>query len=103
MIAQFQIERSPHGYVDRYRSYEVIVNGEAHSELRRGEKKTIEVEPGEIEVFLKIDWCRSRVLRLMVDAGSEIRLFCRPRRLLTAFYGLTFGRHNYILIEITNK
>lgn len=98
-MTKIHIERNRHGYVDRYRSYEVVVNGACQAELRRGESKTIEIDPGEVEIFVKIGWCRSRKLQLKVNLGSEARLVCRPRSVVTALYGLTFGRHDYVRLE----
>jgi len=76
-----------------------MVNGVSRASLRRGEKEAIEVSPGELEVYLKIDWCRSRTVRVNLEPGSEARLRCRPRSLLAAPYGLTFGRKNYIRLD----
>lgn len=59
----------------------------------------IDVDPGEIEIFIRIDWCRSRVVRVTATDGAELRLRCRPRSLVTAFYGITFGRSNYVQLE----
>jgi hypothetical protein len=98
-MAKLYIERTLHGYVDRWRSYEVIVNGKPRGELGRGEATMIEVDPGEVEMYMKIDWCRSRILRMTLDPGAEIRLLCRPRSIFTAFYGITFGRNNYVQLE----
>lgn len=99
MTSKVLIERAPGGWVDRYRAYEVIVNGELRTELWRGEKRAIEVDPGEIEIFLRIDWCRSRILRIDASSESDIRLCCRSRSVLTIFYGITFGRDNYVQLE----
>jgi hypothetical protein len=99
MTARLHIERAPRGYVDRWRSYEVFVNGELRAELRRGETATIEVDSGPVEVFVKIDWCKSRVTQMNLDPGAEARLVCRSRHPLTALYGITFGRDNYVQLE----
>jgi hypothetical protein len=50
-------------------------------------------------VYLKIDWCRSPILRLNLQPGAEARLLCRPRSSLTAIYRITFGRNNYMRLE----
>lgn len=99
MTAKILIERASKGWVDRYRLYEVMVNGELVGKIGRGETRTIESDSGPIEIYLKIDWCRSRAIRLDLDPGAKARLYCRPRSLLTAFYGISFGRTNYIQVE----
>lgn len=99
MSGKLTIERAATGWVDRYRSYEIIVNGEKLADIWRGESRDIAVDPGRVEVFLRIAWCRSRKVELSVSPGTEACLFCRPRSVLTAFYGITFGRDNYIHLE----
>lgn len=99
MTAWLHIERASRGFVDCFRAYEVIVDGELRDEIRFGEKRTIEVDSGQVEVFMRIDWCRSRIVRMSLEPGSEQRRFCRPRSLLTAFHGFTLGRENYIQVE----
>ena len=100
MSATLILERTLGGWRDRYRSYEVIVNGRLRGELARGEQRSFEVEAGEVEVYLKIDWCKSRAVRLIVNQGSGVRLECQPRNILTALYGITFGRNNYIRLDL---
>jgi hypothetical protein len=100
MNATLVLERPPGQWRDRYRSYEVIVNDQLRGELGRGEQRTFEVGAGEVEIYTKIDWCRSRKIRLNVNPGSEIRLVCQPRNMLTALYGITFGRNNYIRLNL---
>jgi hypothetical protein len=99
MTSTLCIERPATGLRDRYRSYEVYVNGVKRAELARGEVARIEVEPGDVEVYITIDWCKSRAVGLAVDPGAEVRLRCRPRNLLSAIYGVTFGRNNYVRLE----
>jgi hypothetical protein len=99
MTAYLQIERPDRGLRDRYRAYEVIVNGEKQAELWRGDKKRIEVEPGPTQIHVKIDWCRSRTVDLALKPGDETQLICRPRPLVTVIYGVTFGRNNYVRLE----
>ena len=99
LTGRLKIERFPNGWVDRFRAYEIVVNGEVRGELSRGETQGVSVEPGEAVVFLRIDWCESRTHRVHVSQGSETRLICRPRSIWTAIYGITFGRHNYVHLE----
>jgi len=100
-MATLHISRPARGYVDRWRSYGVIVNGELRAQLHRGETTSIEVEPGQIEIFIKIDWCRSRVVQMALSPESEAHFVCRPRSVVTALYGITFARDNYVHLEAT--
>lgn len=93
------VERALGGWRDYFRSYEVMLNGERRADLWRGEKTRIEVDPGAVEIFIQIDWCKSRLLQVNVEAGSEERLVCSPRSLWTTIYGITFGRNDYVRLE----
>lgn len=99
--AKVHIERSDSGWVDRARAYDVIINQELRGKLKRGDQTEIDVRPGQQSIYLKIDWCRSRILRVDVEPGSSVWLRCQPRNPLTAIYGITFGRKNYVRLEIT--
>jgi hypothetical protein len=45
-------------------------------------------------IFLRIDWCSSRSLKLDPEAGSTARLSRGPRGTATGLYGITVGfRH----------
>lgn len=100
MTAYINIERRDGGWRDRYRAYEVLVNGSKRADLWRGDRKRIEVEPGVVEVYLKIDWAKSRIINLDLRPDSEARLRCSPRSLFTTLYGITFDRNNYVRLEI---
>ena len=100
MTGRIVIERAPGGWADSLRAYEVIVNEEKRAELRSGEKKTIELDPGHIEVYLRIDSARSRKIAVQLESGTEVRLYCRPRSALTALYRATLGRRNYMRLEL---
>lgn len=99
MTAKLHIARAPRGYRDSLRSYDVVVNGQVRAQLRRGEATTIEVDPGHVEIYIEVDWGRSRVVGMSLDPGAEAQLLCSPRTALTALYGITFGRNNYVRLE----
>ena len=98
--ASITIERKANLWVDRARAYHLIIDDEDRGEIRRGERRTIEVEPGTVEVFLKIDWCRSHTLSLDLDEGSEVHLRCRPCGVVTVPYSVTIGRKNHIRLDV---
>jgi hypothetical protein len=100
VTAKLYLERAPGGWADSLRAYEVIVNEEKRAELRPGEKTTIEVDSGKVDVYLRLDSGRSRSITLNLEPGSEVRLFCQPRSALTALYRATLGRNNYMRLEV---
>jgi len=93
---KIRIGRIDGGWVDRARPYDVVVNDVARGRLRRGEETEIDVDPGVQVVYLKLDWCRSKSVRLELEPGEEVELRCKPRSPLTVLYGITLGRKNYM-------
>jgi hypothetical protein len=102
-MTSINFERVNRGWVDSLRAYEVMVNGHKSAEIRRGDRIELEVEAGRVEVHLELDWCRSRSLIFDVAEGSVVSIQCRPRSLLTAIYGITLGRKNYMRLAIKDE
>lgn len=100
--ATLHLERASGRYADSLRAYEVIVNEEKRAELWPGDKTSIEAEPGQVEIYLRLDSGKSKTLTLTMDPGSELRLRARPRSALTALYRATLGRKNYMRLEVVS-
>ncbi len=62
------------GYADRVRKYKVICDGEEVAQVGNGETIEFETAPGEKEIYLKIDWCRSNKVTVSVPPGGEAKL-----------------------------
>lgn len=98
-MAEIELARKV-DFVDHLRAYHVLLDGDQIGEIRSGETLVYDVGSGRLEFQLKISWCWSRKIQLDLDAESSVRLRCSPRNLLTVFYGITFGRHEYIKLEV---
>jgi hypothetical protein len=77
MAAQTQVsirrERQFFGFM---RSLPVYIDGRKLGELKSGEQKTFAVPPGEHELYVKMDWCKSKPLRVSTTAGEAAELVC---------------------------
>ena len=97
--AVIRLKRSSAPWADRFRAYNVAVDGQVIGHIRRGEEKVFEVTPGQHQVQLRIDWTRSKPLQIETHSGEEVRLSCRPRNPLLALYWITFGWRRYVILE----
>lgn len=97
--AEIRIDRVDNAWVDRGRAYEVFIDGKSRGHIRRGQQLEIEVDPGSQEIHLAIDWCRSPMLSIDAEAGSQYRFRCSPTHPLMLPYAITFGRSRYIRLE----
>lgn len=102
--ALIHLERTQGGYVDRLRSYEVILDDRRAASIARGQSLTLEAEAGHHTLHLRIDWCRSPSVDLDLSEGQEVRIRCWPnaRPTLKLFYWVTFGRSRYIGVELVD-
>jgi hypothetical protein len=87
-------------WMDRARSYRILIDGEERDRVKNGETVAVDVAPGPHVVRAKIDWAYSPELSVDVPPGGEAHLHCRPRgNLLTVMYYATIGRKRYLRLE----
>jgi hypothetical protein len=100
--AELTVSRSPQGWPDRIRRYRLLVDGKAVASLKRGQSVSVPVQPGHHRIWMRIDWCRSRILDVELGDNERIVLTCRSgvrlRLLLFPVY-LTVLRARYIGLE----
>ena len=89
--ASIQIDRDANFWMDRGRAYHVLIDGQDVGAIRRGESKSFDVLEGRHEVFLKIDWVRSKSIVLNLDQGEKATLVCRARNPFLVWFWITLG------------
>jgi hypothetical protein len=98
--ATIAVVRAPTRWVDRGRHYEVVIDGACVGRLRSGEAAAFEVTPGKRQVFIKIDWVRSRTIEVRLSPGQRVELRCATPTLVRLPWALTLGRGKYIDLDI---
>src|SRR5699024_10868417 len=91
------------GYADRARKYKIICNSEYLGKIGNGETKGFDLAPGDYELYLKVDWCRSNKInfkvssneRVIISGGSNLRGI----KLLFAMIYAVFLPHNYLWVR----
>lgn len=56
-------------WADRFRAYQIMLNGEQIGKIKNGETVELEVHKGHHEILLKVDWCFSNTLHF--DYGDD--------------------------------
>jgi hypothetical protein len=97
-VARLRVFRESAAWTDRMRAYRLVVDGHERGMVKEGETLEIDLWPGEHQVWMKIDWVRSR--KLKVNGGEEVELRCRGNSnpLLALLY-VTIWRHDYIALD----
>jgi len=90
-------------FSDSLRAYIIVLDGEEFGQIRAGESFNITISPGEHQIFLKIDWCRSNILVFTARPGAEISLNCGSSltgwRILLAYLYIFLWRDQYLWIR----
>ncbi|MGZ5875893.1 MAG: hypothetical protein ACXWKP_27775 [Bradyrhizobium sp.] len=89
----------PSLYVDRFRSYKILLNGKKAGRI--GNDRTLEIvaPAGSITIEAKMDWTRSQPLTINTMPRQTFELEVRnqwgaARRL----WSISFGRNSYLLV-----
>jgi hypothetical protein len=61
---------------NRFRGFTVFIDGQQVGEIKNGESLLLEVSPGDHELFVKIDWCKSNEVRLQIPERTMIDIAC---------------------------
>lgn len=74
-MAKIVISRTSQ-YVNSMREYDVYIDKERIDTINNGEKNIIEVSQGNHEIYIQIDWCKSKKLDVNLTEGQELNLKC---------------------------
>lgn len=91
----------PPGFVDRVRSYRILVGGEEALRIRPDTSVTIPVAPGRHDVEARIDWLSSPTVAVDVGPGEAVALECAGQRsLFVALKHLFVRRDEYLSLRV---
>jgi hypothetical protein len=94
-------------YMDSVRSYKIMLDNGYVGDIKNGEVKDIDIEPGIHEIFLKIDWCRSNIIEFNVSANETVEFECGNSmdgmRILLSLVYITFLKNKYLWIKVKKR
>ena len=94
-------------YADRGRKYKIIIDDEEIGYINNGETKSLEVEEGNHNIYLKIDWCRSNEINFYATKDETIEFECgssiKGVKSLFAFVYITFLKDKYLWLKLKDK
>ncbi|MDQ3729475.1 MAG: hypothetical protein M3355_07785 [Actinomycetota bacterium] len=103
MAASITVRRTKDSWQDLARAYTVLIDGTKAGKLRRGKELTVELEPGEHEVQMKIDWTKSEKQTLQLNDGETAEFLCSPpgttKEATRAATTAVLGKEGYIQLE----
>jgi hypothetical protein len=97
-----KIRRKKTLYVDSWRSYEIILDGENVGIILSNKTISVLVEPGHHSLKMKLDWGGSEEINFSIGSGEEITFECESipiQKMLLIPYYLIFRPNNWILLK----
>jgi hypothetical protein len=90
------------GFTDRFRAYQVVLDGAVIAEIKNGKEIEFHATPGKHSVFLSIDWCRSNPVEFE-NSGADVELECgsnsRGAKVFSALKNVTSNTDQYIWLK----
>lgn len=89
-------------YADRWRAYEVKVDGVVVGSVRARESVTVPVNPGKHSLVLRIDWCGSEQIDFEVQPGEHVFFDCGSLagwRIVLAIFYILFRTREYLWLR----
>ena len=89
-----------YGYTaDRLRRYKIFIDGKKKGVIEEDGDLEFRVDQGDHEIYLRIDWCRSKKIKFNTNGLSEVRFECRPNSTpLTGLFYITLLFSSYIYL-----
>lgn len=77
-MARIVISRPENRWVERWRSFRIILDGQQVAALSRGGQVALEVAAGRHTVRAKVDWHGSPTVELDLADDEQVHLTCQP-------------------------
>jgi hypothetical protein len=86
-------------FVDRIRSYQILLNGNKAGMISHDSTLEIRVPAGPVTIEAKIDWARSQPLTINTVPGQTIEIEVRNHwGTVLGLWAISFGRGTYLLL-----
>jgi hypothetical protein len=93
-------------FANRLRAIKIFINGKNAGYIDNGKTIEFPVPAGPVELYAKIDWCKTRPVTLKLEPGhkAKFELGSRPTgfRGFLALYYLIFQNQDWIYLRQTN-
>ena len=94
-------------YADRFRAYNIVLDGAVIGKVKRGESVELQASPGHHAIMLKIDWCRSNEVEFNVGLDEKIYFECGSSltgwKVLLAIFYLILLPHKYLWLQQVSR
>ncbi len=90
-------------YANKARAIGIYINGQKVDTIKDGETKSFELNPGNNEIFAKIDWCKTKPLKIDNTGNESLQLELGSNlsgwKLLLGIYYIIFNTSEYLYLK----
>jgi len=90
-------------YANKARAIGIYLNNEKVDTIRDGETKSFELDCEENEIFVKIDWCKTKPLKIITQEDETARFELGSNlsgwKLLIGSYYMIFNTSEYLYLR----
>jgi hypothetical protein len=90
-------------YANSARSIGIYINGQKTGLIKNGEQKEFNVPAGKIELFAKIDWCKTKPAVLNLQEGQtatfELGSPLKGWKIFLSFWYALFNTSNWLYLK----
>ena len=98
--ATIVMTRERQGSRDRFRSYAVMVDDAQVAKVKRGQTLRLPISPGQHEIYLRLDWCRSPAVHVDASPAEIINMYCAPAGGMNEAYDAFVNPDLYIILKV---
>src|SRR6188508_88630 len=93
-------------YANRLRAIKIFINGKEAGSVANGKTEEFPVPAGPVELYAKIDWCKTKPVALTLDPGQKVQFELgsplKGARVFLSFYYAIFKTGDWIYLRRTN-
>jgi len=94
-------------YADSARAYKIFIDGKQVGMIKNGGEEKMEVDPGNHNIYIKIDWCRTDEMVFEFDGKNTIHFKCgnnlKGWKKAFPFFVLFFSPRKYLWLKRADK
>ncbi len=99
-MTQLRLVRPGSWWQDRYRAYQVHLDGKIVGQISQDGELCVDISPGVHQLQLKIDWCSSPMISFEASEGSRTEIACGPNgHPMLALVYVTLLINDYIWVK----
>jgi hypothetical protein len=93
-------------YANRLRGIKIFINGKEAGSVGNGKTEEFPVPAGTVELYARIDWCKTKPVTLTLDPGQKVSFELgsplKGARLFLTLYYAIFKPGDWIYLRRTN-